>query len=249
MRGFCHSAVRAVQLGKRWPLCNFERIMNIENEYGAQSSFYFLVEDPDEEDYSFEIEDLEVDMGQIRDRGGEVGLHGGFSCYHDYQQLLRRKTRLARVIGGPVVGYRNHYLCFSVPDTWELLARAGFHYDTTFGYHDCIGFRNGMCHPFIPFNRNVDREIPLFEIPLVISDMALLTYMRLDLETAWTRTRDLIDRVAEIGGVVTILWHNKSMRGDRLELYRKILQHCHEKDAWMTTCNEAVDWWKSECCR
>jgi peptidoglycan/xylan/chitin deacetylase (PgdA/CDA1 family) len=244
--GCCRSVVQAVRTGKRWPLCNFERIMALEEEYGARSSFYFMVQDPEEEDYSYEIEDLHADLAAVRDRGCEIGLHGGFSCHRSFEELSRRKARLTKVIGAPVVGYRNHYLCFSVPDTWELLARAGFLYDTTFGYHDCVGFRNGMCHPFAPFDRTLDREIPITEIPLVISDMALFTYMRLDLEEAWRMARELIDRVAAVRGVVTILWHNGSVLGPEQGLYRKILEYCRGKNAWMATCDETARWWNDQ---
>jgi peptidoglycan/xylan/chitin deacetylase (PgdA/CDA1 family) len=244
--GCYRSIVEAVRAGKRWPLCNFERIMALEEEFGARSSFYFMVQDPEEEDYSYEIEDLHADLAAVRDRGCEVGLHGGYSCYRNFEELQRRKARLSQVIGAPVAGYRNHYLCFSVPDTWELLARAGFRYDTTFGYHDCVGFRNGMCHPFAPFDRTLDREIPIIEIPLIISDMALFTYMRLDLEGAWRRMRELIDRVAAVRGVVTILWHNGSVLGPELGLYRRVLQYCREKNAWMATCEDTARWWNDQ---
>jgi len=39
-----------------------------------------------------------------------------------------------KVLGKKAIGYRNHFLKFKVPDTWTLLEKAGFKYDTTFGY-------------------------------------------------------------------------------------------------------------------
>ena len=246
VHGFWGDLKKSACMGKRWPLCDFERILDLEEEYGASSSFFFLVQDPDEDDYTYEIEDLEAEMGHIRDRSGEIGLHGGFSCYHNLEQVRQRKTRLAKAINAPVVGYRNHYLLIKVPKTWELLAHAGFLYDTTLGYHDCIGFRNGMCHPFRPFNRHSDSEIPLIEVPLIISDMALFNYMHLDIEAAWIQIQQMIDRVCAVRGVVTILWHNISMFDERLDLYRRILNYCREKNAWMDTCGELVKWWTSQ---
>lgn len=235
--------VKAARMGKKWPLCNFETTIAVEEGYGATSSFFFLVQSPGEEDYSYEIETLDAEFGTILDHGCEVGLHGGFSCCRNLDQLLMRKARLEAVIGRPVVGYRNHYLCFDVPSSWEILSQAGFLYDTTFGYHDCIGFRNGMCYPFYPFNLNCGREIDILEIPLVISDAVLFAYMRLDLDQAWTQIRALIDRVEEVNGVITILWHNKSMLGSTLTLYCKILKYCSEHNAWMTSGHEIAEWW------
>lgn len=237
------SLIEAARLGKKWPLCNFETTIAVEAEYGAASSFFFLVQSPGEDDYSYDIEALDAELGTILDHGCEIGLHGGFGCYRDLGQLATRKARLEAVTGRPVVGYRNHYLCFAVPLSWEVLRQAGFLYDTTFGYHDCIGFRNGMCHPFRPFNRELGREIDLLEIPLVISDAVLFSYMRLDLDQAWTQIKALIDRVEEVQGVVTVLWHNKSMLGSNLALYRKILEYCGEHNAWMTSGREIAEWW------
>ena len=98
-----------------------------------------------------------------------------------------------------------------MPTTWELLRTAGFKYDTTFGYADCVGFRNGMCHPFQPFNLNTDQYIDIWEIPLTIMDKTLLSYMELDMATSWEITKRLIDTTEELGGVITVLWHNTSM--------------------------------------
>jgi hypothetical protein len=38
---------------------------------------------------------------------------------------------LESVLEKEVVGFRNHFLRFRIPDTWELLSKAGFKYDTT----------------------------------------------------------------------------------------------------------------------
>jgi peptidoglycan/xylan/chitin deacetylase (PgdA/CDA1 family) len=122
---------------------------------------------------------------------------------------VQEKKILEDIIGKKIVGYRNQYLKFKIPDTWEMLSEAGFKYDTTFGYADCAGFRNGMCHPFKPFNLNTGKEIDILEIPLVIMDCTLLRdYMRLDFERAWKLTKLLINRVEQYNGVITILWHN-----------------------------------------
>ncbi|MDY0278836.1 MAG: hypothetical protein RBQ97_12210, partial [Acholeplasma sp.] len=105
--------------------------------------------------------------------------------------------RLEKVLGEKVTGYRSHYLKFQVPETWEILAQAGFSYDSTLGYTDCVGFRNGMCHPYHPVNLNTGNEIDIIELPLHVKDMSLFQqYMRLDFDGAWTIVKGMIDAVA-----------------------------------------------------
>jgi peptidoglycan/xylan/chitin deacetylase (PgdA/CDA1 family) len=226
------------------PWWNFSDIMSLEDRYNAKSSFYFMVEDPGDPEFNYAIEDCGAVIGEISEKGWEVGLHGGHTAYNDPIEMRRKKQRLEKVLNKRVVGYRNHYLRFNVPETWECLHEAGFHYDTTFGYNDCIGFRNGMCHPFKPFNLKTGKTIEILEIPLIIMDGSLFDYMRLDCNRAWDITRRLIDTVADYHGVMTLLWHNTFLVGEKRKFYEKILNYCYEKNAWMTSGEHIASWWK-----
>lgn len=235
----CISTALSVR-SRKLPYCNFEEIMTLEERYGATSSFNFMALAPGDEDYTYNISDMEQELGLISDAGWEVGLHGGHRAYCDYEQLLIEKSRLEKVLGYSVAGYRNHFLRFRVPDTWQNLAKAGFLYDNTLGYADCVGFRNGMCHPFRPYDLHRDEEISIVEIPLSIMDSTFEIYMRLDPRGAWEITRRLIDTVERYHGVLSILWHNNCMNGSQLMMYEKILAYCREKGAWMTGGKELV---------
>jgi peptidoglycan/xylan/chitin deacetylase (PgdA/CDA1 family) len=226
---------------KRNPRWNFKDIMSLEEEYGAKSSFYFLALDKEDEGYNFEIQDLENELGTIGDKGWEVGLHGGHNAYNNFDEIEVEKKRLEKVSGKKVIGYRNHFLKFKVPDTWELLGKAGFKYDATLGYVDCVGFRSGMCHPFKPFNLDTNREIDILEIPLTIMDTTLFDYMKLDVEGAWNITKLLIDIVEKYEGVITILFHNTDVTKDNFNLYKNILEYCYSKRAWMTSGEEIAN--------
>lgn len=225
------------------PLWNFEQIMNLEKKYGAKSSFYFLALEKGDQDFNFKIDELGEELKNIIDNGCEVGLHGGHEAYENIDVIKKEKERLEKAVGKEVIGYRNHYLRFKVPTTWELLKETDFKYDTTFGYADCVGFRNGMCHPFKPFDLSTNQFIDILEIPLTIMDGTLYEYMRLDFEEAWKITERLIDTVEKRKGVITILWHNTYMVDEMLECYEEILKYCQKKNAWMTSGEEIWRWW------
>ena len=219
--------------------------MNLEEQYGAKSSFYLLALDEGEEDFDYNIEDLRNEIAKAIGRGWEIGLHGGHTSYNNFNNIMKEKNKLEKVTGKNIIGYRNHYLRFLTPDTWEILNKAGFQYDVTFGYADCVGFRNGMCHPFKPYNLTTNKEINILEIPLAIMDTTLFGYMRLDNYEAWNTIKLLIDTVEKYNGVITILWHNTSMFEDNLKMYEKILKYCKEKDAWMTSGENIYNLYKS----
>jgi peptidoglycan/xylan/chitin deacetylase (PgdA/CDA1 family) len=240
--GFTHSVL--AMRSKKIPAWNFSDIMALEDRYGAKSSFYFLVLDPDEQDYTYRIEDCEPVLGDIIDRGFEAGLHGGHGSYLSPQELHGKKERLEKIVNCSVTGYRNHFLRFKVPETWEYLREAGFLYDTTLGYAECIGFRNGMCHPFRPYNRITGKSIDIVEIPLNIMEITFENHMNLDTTLSWDLTKQLIDTTARCHGVLTLLFHNVSFMRDQWKFYEKILKYCKEKNAWMTSGEEISTWWR-----
>jgi hypothetical protein len=50
-------------------------------------------------------------------------------------------------------------LQFKDPKTCELLARAGFSYDSTSSYHDCSGFRNGITNISVHINLTQEKKL------------------------------------------------------------------------------------------
>lgn len=230
------------------PYFNLSEIMDLEESFGAKSSFYFIAAEADPIRFRYDIEDIGHHLGEVSDRGWEVGLHGGYYSFDNLEAIKKEKKRLEVVLGKKVLGFRNHYLRFKTPDSWEILADASFRYDSTFGHSNSAGFRNGMCHPFRPYNLKEDREIRILEIPLVIMDVALFATSK-SFEEAWECTKKLIDITARLNGVITLLWHNFvfgcSFRRDWVRLYDKVLQYCSERGAWMTSGEEIYRWWEN----
>jgi peptidoglycan/xylan/chitin deacetylase (PgdA/CDA1 family) len=228
----------------RSPVWNFQAIMDLEAQYGAKSTFYFLALEPGEKDFNFRISDVKDVIRDIDQRGWEVGLHGGHTAWCDSVALGREKGRLEDALGNSIVGYRNHYLRFNIPDTWRLLADAGFEYDSSVGWPGMIGFRNGMCHPYQPYDRRTDEFMDIVEIPLVIMDRTFDRYLGISDDKAWELSKTILDRVAELGGVATVLWHNTDFEGSRRDLYERFLAYGSERNAWMTPARDIARWWK-----
>src|SRR5213079_764648 len=85
-------------------------------------------------------------------------------------------ARLDAVIGGNVVGGRQHYLRFRVPETWREWEAAGLRYDSTMTFAGHEGFRCGTSHAYRPFDLEEDRELMIEELPLVVMDGTLRLY-------------------------------------------------------------------------
>lgn len=229
---------------RRNPYWNFKKTLELEKQYDAKSTFYFLAATDDLSGTVYNVEDLTAELDIISEMGGEVGLHGGFYSYNNIEKLREEKERLEKASGRKAIGIRMHYLRFSVPYTWRLIADLGFKYDATFGYPDMPGFRNGMCHPFKPYDLIAKDSVDVLEIPLTVMDNSLY---RMGPDEAWFKVQKLVEAVEKNNGVITILWHNNTFdevfAGEWARMYEKILQLLKEKKAWMTNGAEICDYW------
>ncbi|NAZ25418.1 MAG: hypothetical protein GU357_06640 [Thermofilum sp.] len=226
------------------PFWNFKKIMEIEKSYDAKSTFFFKATNKDPAGWIYDIESLKDVLKDISDEGFEIGLHGGYYSFNNPHALLEEKIRLEKVLGRPVIGIRMHYLRFEIPYTWRMLKDIGFKYDTTFGYPDMPGFRNGICYPFKPYDLYQKEIIDILEIPLNVMDNTLF---HIGIEKGWEIVKKIIYYTEKYSGVVTILWHNTTFDnvfwGNWSKFYNKLLHYLAEKKAWITTAEDIYKYW------
>lgn len=105
-------------------------------------------------------------------------------------------------------GIRQHFLRYRLPETAKHQASAGFLYDTTLGFADHDGYRNGYCYPFCPYDHDRDEMIPIWEIPLIMMEMSVLDYRKLSNNQLQILVFKYIEEAKKFGGIFSLLWHN-----------------------------------------
>jgi hypothetical protein len=183
-------------------------ILELESGYGYKSSFYFLA---DNADYDLNDQCLRGSFAKISNAGFEIGLHASFTAYDSPGILKREKERLADSSKNIISGGRQHYLKWKNPDTWRAWEKAGLTYDATVGFPEKSGFRCGICHPFKPYDLQENRVMNIWELPLIINDVALAGYSGLSAEEGYAEMACLLNTVKKYNGVLVLLWHNRFM--------------------------------------
>lgn len=193
------------------PNWRFEEIAAEERVHGARSTFFLMAGHGHRADGAApEAYDrlrprlVETILGT----GAEVGLHGSYLAADDLERLTRERLLLAQ-LDGPLIGQRYHYLRVDPHRNLVPLVRMGFHYDTSLGFPDALGFRAGIAHPFRPWDMEHDRPSDLVEVPLAVMDATLAEerYEGLSAAAAKPRILTLLDWAAEHCGGFSILWH------------------------------------------
>lgn len=212
----------------------FDRIMDLSEQHGLQSAFYFKTACTNpkyDNGYSIDHPYLRQLMRDIHARGHKIGFHPSYETYLDPVQTKKEFLKLRRVceeegIQQETWGGRQHYLRWAAPITWRNWAEAGLSFDSTLSYVDHVGFRCGTCHEFVIFDLEQNRKLPLVERPLIVMEDSLFEtqYMGLDSETARTKIERLKKDCEKFGGSFTLLWHNGSfVSPEDCESYKAIL--------------------------
>lgn len=192
-------------------------LAELSHEHGlGNDAFYFMADEPGSPDNRYDVTSPLVRqcIEDLREQGFEIGFHAGYDTFNDLERLAEEKARLDAVLGETRYGGRQHYVRFQVPNTWRHWEQVGLSYDSTMTYADHEGFRCGTCHPFRPFDVEQNRELDLWEWPLIVMDGTLHDYRGLTPEQSEARILKLARRCKQVEGTFTLLWHNSSLDGE-----------------------------------
>lgn len=189
----------------------------------------------------YEVDDLRDNVRNLVELNQEIGVHG-LDAWKDIEKARQEKSKIVRLAQKSDLGIRMHWLFFDT-ETPKILEDAGYLYDSTLGYNDAVGYRNGTVQPFRFLGLH-----SLMELPLNAQDTAMLYRGRMGLKEAEALTLidGLIENHRKFGGVLTLNWHDRSLAPERLwgDLYGKVLERLKKEKTMFCTAKQAVNWFK-----
>jgi hypothetical protein len=187
-------------------------------------------------------------FSQVAERGWEVGVHGSIESAFTPEMLETQRIDVEKAVGAPVLSGRQHNLQFDAAVTPDLIAASGLKVDCTLGSNRTVFFRTGTSYPHRLWSEAQKQWLDVLEIPLVLHDGALLRDDNLDLspDAAFRFCRTVIERVAAVRGVVSLLWHPENLvKPGYFDLYCRLLDLLQEMGAWGTSARQIASWWHS----
>lgn len=196
----------------------------LEESYGVRSRFHFFARpagrwhtprqwlfDPG---YDVGASAIRAELTALAAGGWEIGLHQAFDSWQSAGRMLAERERLEHVAERPIVTCRQHWLRFSWADTWAAQEQAGFAEDTTLGFNDRPGFRNGAALCFHPWDHACDRPRRIAAVPLVLMDSHAYDYQLVAEDDLQTYLKNVLDEVRDVGGEASIVWHPHTLHAD-----------------------------------
>jgi peptidoglycan/xylan/chitin deacetylase (PgdA/CDA1 family) len=187
-------------------------------------------------------------MRSVDRDGFEVGLHGSYNSALLPGRLAAEKAAIEQATGLSVTSTRQHFLHWDIRRTPTLQQDAGFSADSTLGFNRNIGLRSGTSLPFRLFDVDADCAFELVELPIVVSDPALLRGDALELGPELSREtlRAMLDRVSAVGGVATLVFHpNNLVQVDYLRLFEDAVAYGRDRGAWFASVRDLDGWFRT----
>ena len=141
-------------------------------------------------------------------------------------QFKSEKNELENNLKTDMFFGREHYLRFSIPNTWQIWEDNNMEWDSTLGYADKEGFRAGVCYEYSVFNILTREMLNLKEKPLIVMEGSFSTYQPdIDPTEMEEKIKNLMGKVEKYQGDFVFLWHNSSFNTDMWKKYRHIYKN------------------------
>lgn len=210
---------------------NFDTILNIEKRNNIKSTFFFIPDNSgsniiSDADYSLNSKEMTNILQKIKALNHEIGIHGSFNSGLNYKKLKQNIDNFPVKINGS----RFHYLAIHIPQTYNLLEKSNLNFDSSLGFPDHIGFRNGYCYPFFPYDIQNDKPFTFVEFSLHIMDITLQhkRNMDLSLKQAIIIVGNLVEQINKFNGYFVLLWHNSFFTGYKYKRWASVFEHIIE---------------------
>jgi len=230
------------------PAVTLLRILDAEKRFGSKATFFFKAgaEDKRDESYSLRSRVVRRALAEISSEGHEAALHPSFRTHTDGRMLARELAFFRSAASLKPASVRQHYLRFRYPETWRIQENTGFTIDSTLGFAEREGFRNGCVHPFLPYDREAGRVLGVWEMPLHVMDGTLRDYRRLNAEEAAASIRGLAGQAAEYRGTCSMLFHNLIYDRDEYPGWPEVFEYWADPSrhgAFCGACRDTLSVW------
>ncbi len=231
---------------------SFLRFLDKERDLGIAATWFFKAGGRDKRDVSYSLRYpwLRERFRDLITENHEVGLHPSFHAHRDLGMLGSELYALETVIGHHPRAVRQHYLRFVYPHTWRHQVEMGLRVDSTLGFPMHEGFRNGVAHPFLPFDLDRGEPLPMWEIPLMAMDGTFSSYRGMSAAEARQAMLSLLKTVSQVHGVGVLLFHNTVYDHHQFPgwdaVYEEVLEKGTGPDVMAQTLSTTAEAWQTD---
>jgi len=177
---------------------------------GLRSTAFVVSRQGHRRDPNYRLEELKPRVIEILKRGFSAELHGSYTSIVENAGLNSELAAVEKAIGRKPQGNRQHWLRFDEhKKLFDAIEKAGLLFDSTLGFTETVGFRNGASFAFPPYDFERERPYQFLEVPLALMDVGLETESRAHGKDPQSLADEVLRESRKRGwGGISVLWHN-----------------------------------------
>lgn len=208
----------AVLLGKRQdPYFSFGSTNVLHENYGLKP-LYFVLAAVQNAPFDKHILPSNKNMRlllQELSAQNKIGMHPSYNTNEQPDLFVEEQQILANIIGQRIDISRQHYIKFTLPETYRRLIAIGVRQDYSMGYGTHLGFRAGTSRPFFWYDLRAEQQTELQIFPFCFMDTTAHYEMKLSSKEAFNRLSSFKYRLQKINSLLVTVFHNFSLGTDK----------------------------------
>jgi hypothetical protein len=145
-----------------------------------------------------------------------VGIHPSWQSGDDHDELAEEIGLLADLTGSKIVSSRQHYIRFTLPETFRRLMDSGIRFDFSMGYGSINGFRASVATPFYWYDLEKESRTDLLLFPFCFMEANSFYEQHDSPQKALADMKYYYKVVKEVNGTFIMIWHNSFLGTDDL---------------------------------
>ncbi len=160
----------------------------------------------------------------------KTGVHPSWRSSDAPELILQEKETIEKITGVKVIASRQHFIRFTLPQTYRHLLAAGIREDYSMGYGSINGFRASVAMPFYWYDLEQEQTTALQIFPFCYMEANSFFEQRNTAAQALDEMLQYYTEVKKVNGTLISIWHNTFLGTDPMfrgwrESYATFLQH------------------------
>ncbi|HYM95574.1 MAG TPA: polysaccharide deacetylase family protein [Chitinophagaceae bacterium] len=216
---------------KQDPYDSYQWMDELHEKYKLKPTYFFHVAAKNGK-YDKNILPSQPAMQQLIKQYSEkysIGIHPSWQS-GDNELLLKDEMKtLENLSGRKITASRQHYIRFTLPETFRLLIQSGVKKDYSMGYGSINGFRASVASPFKWYDLQKEEQTGLELFPFCFMDANSFYEQKFSVLQALDEMRYYRSSIQSVNGTMITIWHNNFLGTEKLfngwkEVYEQFLR-------------------------
>jgi hypothetical protein len=163
---------------------------------------------------------------KLLDKNHHIGIHPSYASFNKKEVIEKEIQTLKNITQLDIKHSRQHFLRFSLPETYQILIELGIEEEHSMGYSQTPGFRAGTALPFNWFDLINNQITQLKIVPFVCMDVAFKNFYKMNDQQCLDKSKLLKKTCKDLNIPFTFVFHNESLSEHRgWENWRKVFEY------------------------